>query len=830
MPRRRYVKHEPETADIDPNADIPEFAVLPVRDMVMFPHMVTPVFVGRERSIRAVEDCMANQKPICVVTQKDPEVQDIDASNLHTIGTEAQIGRILRMPDGMTSALVQGQQRLRIIEFIEGERYLKARAIRIPDPTEKDKDIEALMGSVLHQFERVVQLSRNLSNDAYVAAMNLDEPGWLADFIVTNLELTLPQRQEVLESLVPSDRLQKVNLLLAKQLDILELETRIHSQVQQQVDKSQREYFLREQLRQIQKELGEMDPQAKQISELKDKIDAAKMPEEVNKKALDELDRLSSMPPMSPETGMIRTYLDWLVALPWSNATDDNLDIKQAGVVLEENHYGLPKVKERILEYMAVRKLAGSKLRSPILCFVGAPGVGKTSLGRSIAQALGRKFVRVSLGGIHDEAEIRGHRRTYIGALPGRILQTMRTAGTVNPVFMLDEIDKVGADFRGDPSAALLEVLDPEQNHSFSDHYLDLPYNLSRVMFITTANILYPIPDALLDRMEVVELPGYIESEKLHIARRFLLPKQISEHGLDPKKINVADSALTLLVREYTREAGVRNLEREIANICRKVAKRVAEDSVSRITVTDRGVPRYLGPARYEFGVKEAQDQVGVATGLAWTQSGGDTTTIEVTLMEGKGNLILTGQLGDVMKESAQAALSYIRSRAAELDINSKLFEKADIHVHVPAGAIPKDGPSAGITMATALVSAMTGRVVRRDIAMTGEITLRGRVLPIGGLKEKLMASHRAGMTMVILPRKNKRDLTEVPKDVLRGITIEYVDDMAQVLPLALGEKVVAETPAADEDTTGASDNGDDPQKGAVAEESAAAPAAGAEA
>jgi len=756
----------------------------------MFPHMVTPVFVGRERSIRAVEDCMAGQKPICVVTQRDPEVQDIDPDNLYTIGTEAIIGRILRMPDGMTSALVQGQQRLRIVEFIEGERYLKARAIPLPDPTDKDKDTEALMGSVLHLFERVVQLSRNLTNESYVAAMNIDEPGWLADFIVTNLDLTLPQRQEILESIIPTERLQKVNLLLAKQLDILELESRIHSQVQQQVDKSQREYFLREQLRQIQKELGEMDPQSKQISELREKIEAAKMPEEVSKKAMEELDRLASMPPMSPETGMIRTYLDWLVSLPWVTATEDNLDIKKAAIVLDENHYGLPKVKERILEYMAVRKLAGGKLRSPILCFVGPPGVGKTSLGRSIAQALGRKFVRVSLGGIHDEAEIRGHRRTYIGALPGRILQTMRTAGTINPVFMMDEIDKVGADFRGDPSAALLEVLDPEQNYAFSDHYLDVPYNLSRVMFITTANVLYPIPPALLDRMEAIELPGYIESEKLQIARRFLVPEQISEHGLNAKQISFTDGALTRLVREYTREAGVRNLEREIANICRKVAKRVAEDSIRRIVVTDKSIPKYLGPWKYEFGIKEEKDQVGVATGLAWTDSGGDTTTVEVTLMEGKGNLILTGQLGDVMKESAQAALSYVRSRAAEFEIDARCFEHLDIHIHVPAGAIPKDGPSAGITMATAMISALTGRLVRRDVAMTGEITLRGRVLPIGGLKEKIMAAHRAGITTVILPRKNMNDLTEVPKDVQHGVRFVYVDDMSQVLPVALGEKV----------------------------------------
>ncbi len=772
---------------------LPEFAVLPVRDMVMFPHMVTPVFVGRERSVRAVEECLANEWPICVVTQKNPEVQDILPENLHAMGTQAVIGRILRMPDGTTSALLQGQHRLRIVEFFQGERYLKARAVPLPDPTEKSQDVEALMQAVLRLFEKVVQLSRNLSNEAYVAAMNIDEPGWLADFITSNLDLPLPARQEILESIGPAERLQRVNLLLAKQLDILELESRIHTQVQQQVDKSQREYFLREQMRQIQKELGEMDPQTKQINELRERITAVGMPEEVAKKALEELDRLAAMPPMSPETGMIRTYLDWLVALPWTTATEDNLDIKQAARVLDENHYGLPKVKERVLEYMAVRKLAGGKLRSPILCFVGPPGVGKTSLGKSIAQALGRKFVRVSLGGIRDEAEIRGHRRTYIGALPGRIIQTMRVAATVNPVFMMDEIDKVGMDFRGDPSAALLEVLDPEQNHAFSDHYLDVPYNLSRVLFITTANILYPVPPALLDRMEVIELPGYIEDEKLQIARLFLVPKQVSEHGLTGEQLRFVDSALIRIIREYTREAGVRNLEREIANICRKVAKRVAEDKARVTTVRDRSIPRFLGPPKFEWGTKEEEDQVGVATGVVWTEAGGDTSTVEVTLMEGKGALILTGQLGDVMKESAQAALSYVRSRAPDLGIEPKVFERVDIHIHVPAGAIPKDGPSAGITMATALASALTRRPVRRDVAMTGEITLRGRVLPIGGLKEKVLAAHRAGIMTFVLPRKNKKDLTEVPRDVQRELAFVFVDDMGEVFPVALGEKPVGE-------------------------------------
>jgi ATP-dependent Lon protease len=735
-----------------------------------------------------VEEAMSRDRTILVVTQRIPEQQEIDPDNLYTIGTEAIIGRVLRMPDGTTSVLVQGQQRMRVVRYEESQYFLIARGIPIVDPTDKPPDVEALMRAVLGTFEKVVQLSRNLSNEAYVAAMNIDEPGWLADFIASNLDIPLAQRQEILETLDPAQRLNLVNVTLAKQLDILELENRIHSQVQQEVDKSQREFFLREQLRQIQKELGEVDPQVKQVNELRAKISAAGMPEEVYKKAMEELDRLAAMPPMSPETGMLRTYLDWLIALPWTQATEDRLDIAQAAKVLDENHYGLTKVKERILEYMAVRKLAGGKLRSPILCFVGPPGVGKTSLGRSIAQALGRKFVRISLGGIRDEAEIRGHRRTYIGALPGRIIQTMRVAGTVNPVFMMDEIDKIGIDFRGDPAAALLEVLDPEQNHAFSDHYLDVPYNLSRVLFITTANLLYPIPPALRDRMEVIELPGYIEDEKLHIARQFLVPKQIAEHGLTKEQLRFTDGAILRIIREYTREAGVRNLEREIANICRKVAKKVAQNGHRAAIVREAAIPTFLGPQKFFWGTAEEKDEIGVATGVVWTESGGDTSTVEVTLMEGKGSLILTGQLGDVMKESAQAALSYVRSRALDLGIDPHLFEKMDVHIHVPAGAIPKDGPSAGITMATALTSALTRRPVRRDVAMTGEITLRGRVLPIGGLKEKVLAAHRAGIKTFILPQKNMKDLEEIPKNVKQALRFVFVSAMDEVLAVALGD------------------------------------------
>jgi len=765
-----------------------ELPVLPVRDTVLFPHMMAPLIVGRAHSIRAIEEALTSEQSIIVVAQKVLEMTDIVPENLYNVGTEAVIGRILRLPDGTTSVLVQGQQRVRILEFVEGGPYLQARALPIPEPTDKPKSVEALMREVLSSFEKVVQLSRHLGNDAYVAALNIDEPGWLADFITASLELPVAQRQELLEALEPATRLQKVGILLAKQLDIMELESQIHTQVQQQVDKSQREYFLREQMKQIQKELGETDAQARQYNELKEKIEAATMPEVVSTKAMEELERLSQQPPMSPEVGMIRTYLDWLIALPWTKATEDNLDIKRAAIVLDENHYGLPKVKERILEYMAVRKLAAEKLRSPILCFVGPPGVGKTSLGRSIAQALGRKFVRISLGGIRDEAEIRGHRRTYIGSLPGRIIQTMRTASTINPVFMMDEIDKVGLDFRGDPSAALLEVLDPEQNCAFSDHYLDVPYNLSKVLFITTANVTESILPALQDRMEVIELPGYIEEEKLQIARRFLVPKQVAEHGLQPKQLRFVDGALRRIIREYTHEAGVRNLEREIANICRKVAKKVAENGKAPTVVTNEAIPKYLGPQKFFWGTAEEHDEVGVATGVVWTEAGGDTTTIEVTLMEGKGNLLLTGQLGDVMKESAQAALSYTRSRAQQFAIDPKTFEQTDIHIHVPAGAIPKDGPSAGITMATALTSAFTRRPVRRDLAMTGEITLRGRVLPVGGLREKVLAAHRAGIKTFVLPKKNIKDLTEVPADVQRALNFVYVERMDEVLPVALLE------------------------------------------
>jgi ATP-dependent Lon protease len=727
---------------------------------------------------------------ILLVAQKDAETERPTAADLYPIGTEALIGRVLKMPDGTTSILVHGQRRVRLITLIHEEPYLRVSVAPVSEAPASEDSAEALMRAVLALYERCVKLSQTIPDDHYVAALNIDEAGWLADFIACDLDLTVAQRQDLLETFDPHERLHKVSLLLAKELDVLELQNRIQSAVQEEVDKSQREYFLREQIKAIQKELGESDTLTREVTQLREKIEASGMPEPVRAKAEEELQRLAATPPGSPEVSVVRTYLDWLVTLPWTQATEDRLDIAEAAAVLERAHYGLAKVKERILEYLAVRKLAGARLRSPILCFVGPPGVGKTSLGRSIATAMGRRFVRVSLGGIRDEAEIRGHRRTYVGAMPGRIIQTMRTAGTVNPVFMLDELDKVGIDFRGDPAAALLEVLDPEQNAAFSDHYLDVPYDLSRVLFIATANILDPVPPALRDRLEVIELPGYIEDEKVEIARRFLVPKQREEHGLASTALHFSENALRELIRSYTHEAGVRNLEREIGSICRKVARAVAAGERAPQTITVSSLARYLGPPRYFPGVAEEQDQVGVATGVSWTPVGGDVMAIEVAVLDGKGGLILTGQLGDVMRESAQAAMTYARSRAKELGILERFWEKRDIHLHVPAGAIPKDGPSAGITMATALISALTRRPARREVAMTGEITLRGRVLPVGGIREKVLAAHRAGIKTFVLPRRNLKDLAEVPADVKRQVQFVPVEHMDEVLPVALQEAV----------------------------------------
>lgn len=766
-------------------SDVLDLPLLPIHNTVLLPNLATPLVVGREQSLKAIEDAMSKDRTLFVVTQLNEEPENPDQDDLYTVGVEGMIDRVLKMPDGTTSVLLHGQRRLRRLEYTQRTPFMRVRAEIVHEETELTLAVEALVRAAIALFDKCVKLSSTLPEEAIITAMNIDQPGWLADFIVSALEPPVAVRQSILEAFNVEERLQKTCILLTKELNILELENQIQEHVQQEVDKSQREYFLREQLKAIQRELGETDPAFRENVELSEKIFSSGMPEEVKVKASKELDRLNSTPSMAPDGGVIRTYLDWLVSLPWNNASVDQLDTKEAARILEEKHYGLEKVKERILEYIAVRKLS-ENMRSPILCFVGPPGVGKTSLGRSIAEALNRKFVRLSLGGIHDEAEVRGHRRTYVGALPGRIIQTMKTAGTINPLFMLDEIDKIGADFRGDPSAALLEVLDPEQNHAFSDHYLEVPYDLSKVIFLTTANVLHPIPVALRDRLEVIELPGYTEEEKIHIARQFLIPKQMKEHGLKPSRVEIDDEALHHIIRDYTFEAGVRNLEREIATVLRKVARKVAEGRRTKTKVTAEKLSDYLGPQKHYYGLAEEKDEPGVATGVAWTSAGGDLMTVEATLMEGRGNLTLTGQLGDVMKESAQAALSYARSRAGQLGIESRFYEKYDVHLHLPAGSIPKDGPSAGITMATALISALTKRAARRDVAMTGEITLRGRVLPIGGVKEKVLAAHRAGMKTFILPKRNMKDLNDVPREVIDELHFVPVERMDDVIAVAL--------------------------------------------
>ncbi len=760
------------------------YPLVPARDTVVFPRLISPITAGRERSVRAIEEAMLRDQKVVVFAQRDPELQEPGMDDLHTIGTVLSIGRMLRMPDGTTSVLGQGETRARLLEIVQTDPFVKVRVEEIIEARDTSVEIQALCRMALAQFEKIVRLNSNLPEEVYIAAMNTEGAGALADLIASSLNLELGKRQEILETLNGVERLNQISRLLANELQVLELQSQIHNQVQEEVDKNQREYYLREQMRVIQHELGEMDAQTREIHELREKIAAAEMPDEARARAEHELERIQQTPFGSPELGIIRTYLDWLIQLPWKNASPDNLDIPAAAKLLDEQHYGLKRAKERILEYIAVRKLAGNKMASPVLCFVGPPGTGKTSMGRSIAQALGRNFVRVSLGGIRDEAEIRGHRRTYIGALPGRIIQTMKRAKSINPVFMLDEIDKVGADFRGDPSAALLEVLDPEQNNAFSDHYLEVAYNLSQVIFVTTANLLDPIPPALLDRMEVIEFPGYIEEEKLAIAKQFIIPRQLEQHGLVGKP-KFSDESIRGLIRDYSYEAGVRNLEREIAQVCRKIARQVAEDKPAPASVSKETLNKYLGPAKFMYGVKEEQDQIGVATGLAVTGAGGDTMAIEVTLMPGKGGLMLTGQLGEVMQESAQAALSYARTNAKQLGLRAD-FEKLDIHIHVPEGAIPKDGPSAGITIATALISALSQRAVYKDVGFTGEITLRGRVLPIGGVREKILAAHRAGLKTLILPKKNKKDLVDLPRKVQRNLNLVLVENMDEVLPVAL--------------------------------------------
>ncbi len=782
---RRSEARRPRSHEIE-GLEGNEYPLLPSPDAVVFPNMVTPLFLGRDRSVRAVEAAEAMHVPLLVAAQRDPEMQDPDLSDLYTIGTAVEIGRVLRMPDGSTTVLVQGIERVRIVELVDTEPYLRVRGVPLFEDERHDMASEALMRAVLALFEKVISLNPNLPEDAYVAAMNEKEPGSLADLLGHVLELDLEQRQELLETLDVNVRLQHLSIMLGQELDVLELEDRIQTQVQQELDKSQREYYLREQLRAIQTELGEEDETQRDVRELKEKLAASGMPEAIRVKAEEEIKKLAAMPPMSPENTVIRNYLDILLGLPWQNTTEDNLDIRRAEQILDKNHYGLPKAKERILEHIAVRKLAREKMKSPILCFVGPPGTGKTSLGKSIAEALGRKFVRVSLGGVRDEAEIRGHRRTYIGSMPGRIIQTMHNAGSVNPLFMLDEIDKLGMDFRGDPASALLEVLDPEQNYAFSDHYLEVPYDLSKVLFITTANILDPVPPALRDRMEVIEFPGYVDEEKLAIAHQFLIPRQLEAHGLQTEQMQLSTAAMRTIIREYTYEAGVRNFERAIANVCRKVARRIAEEKPAQRRITPSMLTKFLGPPQYSEWLANETDEIGVANGLAWTEAGGDVMQVEVSRMDGKGGLTLTGQLGEVMQESAQAALTYARGHTQQLGLADLDFDKIDLHVHVPEGAIPKDGPSAGVTIASAMVSALAERPLRHEVAMTGEITLRGRVLPIGGLKEKLMAAHRNRMKTVMIPRRNQKDLIDVPRDVQRELKIVLVDRMDEILSGAL--------------------------------------------
>ena len=728
-----------------------------------------------------------------------PTEEDPTPDNIYTVGTVAMVVKQLKLPDGRVKILVQGLAKARIVSFLELCEFFKVKIEKIPEPMAGPItiEVEALMRSIKENSEKILQLRGIISPDAVAILDSIEDPGRLADLVASNLKLRVEESQAILEVIDPVERLKKVNELLSKELELSAMQAKIQTQAKEEMGKTHREYFLREQLKAIQTELGEIDEKTKEIDEFREKIAKAKIPKEVEKEAEKQLSRLGQMHPDAAEASIIRTYLDWIVELPWSKGTRDKLDIKNAKTILDEDHYNLEKVKDRILEYLGVRKL-NKQMKGPILCFVGPPGVGKTSLGRSIARALGRKFTRISLGGVRDEAEIRGHRRTYIGALPGRIIQGLKNAGSNNPVFMLDEIDKVGADFRGDPSAALLEVLDPEQNHAFSDHYLNVPFDLSKVMFITTANVGDTILPALRDRMEIIELSGYIDEEKLKIARQYLIPRQIKENGIREEDFNITDEAILGIINQYTREAGLRNLEREIAHLCRKIARKIAEGEKKVPRITAKNLAKFLGVPRFLPDEEQRADEIGVATGLAWTPYGGDVLHIEATPMEGKGSLLLTGQLGDVMKESGQAALSYFRSRAARFGMKEKFYFSKDIHVHVPAGAIPKDGPSAGVTMATALVSALTGIPVRADVAMTGEITLRGRVLPVGGLREKSLAALRARIYTIIAPEQNAKDLDEIPRHIRRRLEFKFVKHMDEVLKLALRDG-----PGVDRKTTG---------------------------
>jgi ATP-dependent Lon protease len=771
--------------------------IVPLRDVVVFPHMMMPFVIGRPSSTRALDHALLKDKRIFLAAQHDASIDDPRPDDIFTMGCVANVVQSLKLPDGNIKVLVEGVDRARAVEWKEDKGFYRVVVKVLPKQKEASGEIEATMGRVVSLFEQYVKLSNNLQYDAMIAAVRVDDPGKLADTIAAHLLVGVDEKQNLLEIISPVERLNRIAGILEIEVDKLQVDRRIQSRVKKQMEKAQKEYYLNEKMKAIQKELGRKDEKGSEIDELKKKIEQSKMPKDVEEKAVQELKRLEAMPPMSAEATVSRNYLDWLIAVPWHKKTRENRDLKHAETVLHEDHYGLEKIKDRILEFLAVRSLV-KKPKATILTFSGPPGVGKTSLAKSIARAMNRKFVRLSLGGVRDEAEIRGHRRTYIGAFPGQIIQMIKKAGTQNPVFLLDEIDKMSMDFRGDPSAALLEVLDPEQNNTFLDHYLDVEYDLSNVMFICTANVLHTIPQALRDRMEVLQLAGYTEQEKIEIAKRFLAPKAIEGAGLTADNIVIRDEAIQTIIQRYTREAGVRNLEREISSICRKVARKVVvEGKEYKEDIGSQKVTEHLGVPRFRPSMAEEQNEVGIATGLAWTEVGGELLVSEATLMAGKGKLTLTGKLGDVMQESAQAALSYVRSRAAELNLPEDFHSKIDIHVHVPEGAIPKDGPSAGITMATTLVSALTKIPTRRDVAMTGEITLRGKVLPIGGVKEKVLAAHRAGVTNIVLPRDNEKDLADIPKNVLDNLDIHMVSTMDEVLKIALAEPLPARIPAA---------------------------------
>lgn len=762
-----------------------EIPILPLRGILVFPYMVTHLDVGRERSMAAVEEAMHKDRQILLLSQKEMEIDSPTTTDLYSVGTVAEIKQLLRLPGGTLRVLVEGVCRGKVEEFLAEEPFFKARILKILAKEQLTPELENMIRTLTHQFEEYARLGKKVSPETIGTVLSVKDPGRMADLVASHLNLKIEDKQAVLEAVGLSERMEKLTELIMREIEILELERRIGLRVRKQMEKAQKEYYLREQMKAIQKELGDKDEKQAEIEEYKEKIEKAKLPKEAKEKVLKELDRLDKMPQASAEGTVVRTYIDWILALPWSKTSKDKIDLSKAEKILEEDHYGLEKVKERIIEFLSIRKLA-SDIRSPILCFIGPPGVGKTSLAKSVARSLDRQFVRVSLGGTRDEAEIRGHRRTYIGALPGRIIQGIRKAGTKNPVFLLDEIDKLASDFRGDPASALLEVLDPEQNYNFSDHYLEISFDLSKVMFIMTANYIENIPRPLLDRMEVIHLSGYTEDEKVNIALRHLIPKQMKAHGLSEDNVKLDQEGVLKIVRGYTRESGVRNLEREIANVLRKVAVRLVKEEWQSKTLLEQDVEELLGVPRYSYDTAGLEPEIGAAVGLAYTEVGGDVLTIEVTPLPGKGKLILTGKLGDVMKESAQAGLTFVRSHALELGIREDFYDHIDLHIHVPEGAVPKDGPSAGITMATAMASALAARGVRQDVAMTGEITLRGNVLPIGGVKEKVLAAHRAGIKTVVLPDKNRKNLEDIPEEIRRLLDFKFVKRMEEVVEIAL--------------------------------------------